>query len=115
MVLTKALCDSQGNLVNVIAYDPDGTWQPPAGYTLRDVKAGDETFHADPLDVSWRQKVSDEIAFIETQLGTWPADATTNTQAIARVNFLLSAVKRLARNQERILKFITDQVKDAGA
>ena len=57
-------------------------------------------------ETTWETKLQEEIDFIAGQLTSWPADATTNTQAIARVNFLLTATQRLARNQERVLKWI---------
>lgn len=61
----------------------------------------------------WRDRLKAEILFIEDQLSTWPANASTNQEALQRINFLLAASKRLARNQSRILKFIDNSTLDS--
>lgn len=81
----------------VAAHEADSEWRPP----------GPER--------DWRVALQNEIAFIESQLSSWPANATTNTEGLQRVNFLLAAVRRLARDQVRILRFIRDNTLDAGA
>lgn len=65
--------------------------------------------------LTWRDRLRAEVAFIDSQIATWPEDATNNTQALQRVNFLLAAAKRTARNQSRILQFIDDATMDSGA
>lgn len=80
-----------------------------------DAHTFDADWRSDPAERDWRVLLASEITFITNQLATWPADATTSTQAIQRVNFLLTATKRLARNQERILEFIRDKVMDSSA
>lgn len=61
----------------------------------------------------WRDKLRAEVAFIDSQIATWPTNASTNQEALQRVNFLLTATKRIARNQSRILKFIDDATMDS--
>lgn len=112
----KALIDPNGVLVNIVVYDPEGNWQVPPGHTLRDPTANEEAnWKRDPVDEAWRARLATEIAFVTDQLAAWPADATTSTQAIARVNFLLSATKRIARDLQRVLEYIADSTKDGGA
>lgn len=61
----------------------------------------------------WRDRLRAEVAFIDGQLESWPTDATTTAQALQRVNFLLAATQRLARNQARILRFIDNATTDS--
>lgn len=86
---------SQGQLqaaVDAFTFDP--SWKPT------------------PEERDWSSLLQAEIDFIASQVASWPPDATTNAQAIQRVNFLLTAVKRVARNQQRILAFIRDNSLD---
>lgn len=64
-------------------------------------------------ETNWRAKLLAEIDFIDAQLASWPPNATNNTTALERVNFVLGATKRIARNQNRILKFIRDNTRDS--
>jgi hypothetical protein len=69
----------------------------------------------DMARAGWRDRLRAEVAFIDDQIATWPTNATTNQEALQRVNFLLAATKRIARNQKRILQFIDDATMDSGA
>lgn len=80
-----------------------------------DAHTADPGWRAPGPERDWRTLIENEVAYIADQLSSWPTNANTNTEALQRVNFLLGATKRLARNQERILKYIRDQVMDAEA
>lgn len=67
------------------------------------------------LETDWRIKIESEIAFLDGQVKTWPVDLVagqTVNQVGQRVNFTSAAVKRLARNQQRILRYILDSTMD---
>lgn len=91
------------------------------GVTEAQLQAAVDAHLADPdyippgPEKDWRAKLRAEVAFINDQIATWPADATTNAQALQRVNFLLAATKRIARNQARIMQFIDNATMDSDA
>lgn len=55
---------------------------------------------------SWHAKLAAEIAFLADQVATWPASPT--------VAFRDAAIKRLVRNQLRVLNYIHDATLDSG-
>jgi hypothetical protein len=79
------------------------------------LEADDMWAQNDMAQAGWRDRLRAEVAFIDSQLATWPPNATDTASALQRVNFLLSATKRIARNQSRIMQFIDDATMDSGA
>ena len=94
-----------------IALTPEEEQQRVAeGQAAQTEQQAEETERA-----TWRDKLRAEVAFINDQIATWPTNATNTTEALQRVNLLLVATKRIARNQARILQFIDDATMDSGA
>lgn len=113
--LTDALnvpitCDIDGD--EVIVYE-DISGREAEAQAVIDAYVYDPEWVFTSEERDWRTLLQREIEFIAGQLETWPDDATTNAQALQRVNFLLSAQERMGRDLLRLLRYIRDDVMDA--
>lgn len=94
-------CDIDGDKVIVYEDIKDTT----AVQTVIDAYTYDPTWEPPGPDRDWRQTLQAEIEYFDNQLTNWP----TSSPGPA---FVATLVRRLVRNQLRLLRLIRDNVQD---